>query len=181
VLHHKENLAENKLLLLYALYKIRQPMTLDQLTMMCADLDLMYYFDMRQHLLEMGEDKLIRIDHHDKLDFHVILPDGLEMVNLFKKRLSPALREKMDQYLIERRQDFSRQTEILAFYSEDSPMEFPVSLKIRENNMELFSMQLSAPSSAMAARLCRLFRREGDQIYADLVRRLTEHPTKEED
>lgn len=43
LLHHKENLTENKLLLLYGLYKIRQQMTMDQLTVMCADLDLMYY------------------------------------------------------------------------------------------------------------------------------------------
>ncbi len=180
MLHHKGNLTENKLLLLYALYKIRQQMTMDQLTVMCADLDLMYYFDMCQHLLELSEDGLIRIHNQDNLTFHEITPAGLEMVSLFKKQLSPALREKMDRYLMAQRQAFQQQMEVTASYTEDSPMEFPVTLRIRENAVELFHMELSVPTSSMAAQLCRVFRKDGPSIYADLIKRLTENEPKEE-
>ena len=180
MLHHKENLTENKLLLLYGLYKIRQQMTMDQLTVMCADLDLMYYFDMCQHLLELAEDGLIRIRTQDNLTFHEITPAGLEMVGLFKKQLSPALREKMERYLMERRQAFQQQMEVTASYTEDSPAEFPVTLRIRENAVGLFHMELSVPTSAMAAQLCRAFRKDGPSIYADLIKRLTENEPKED-
>ena len=180
MLHHKENLTENKLLLLYALYKIRQQMTMDQLTVMCADLDLMYYFDMCQHLVELAEDGLIRIRTQDNLTFHEITPAGLEMVGLFKRQLSPALREKMDRDLMERRRAFQQQMEVTASYTEDSPAEFPVTLRIRENAVELFHMELSVPTSAMAAQLCRAFRQDGPAIYADLIKRLTENEPKED-
>ena len=179
--HNKDNLTENKLLLLYALYKIRQHMTLDQLTIMCTDLDLMYYFDMRQHLLELAEDQLIRIYTQDKLECHEITPGGLEMVSLFKKTLSPALREKMDHYLIERRTDFLQQMEVTASYTEDSPSEYPVTLRIRENTAEIFHMELTVPTSSMASHMCRVFRSEGPAIYADLIKRLTENKSEEEE
>ena len=179
MLHHKENLTENKLLLLYALYKIRQPMTLDQLTVLCSDLDLMYYFDMRQHLLELDEDKLIRTYEQDSQTFHAITADGLETVSLFKKSVSPALRQRMDEYLIDKRVAFQQEMEVIASYTEDSPAEFPVSLRIRENNDEIFHLKLSAPTAAMAAQLCAAFRKDGLTVYADLIRQLVEGQTDE--
>lgn len=50
----------------------------------------------------------------------------------------------------------------------------------RENAVELFHMELSVPTSAMAAQLCRAFRKDGPSIYADLIKRLTENDPKED-
>ena len=76
--------------------------------------------------------------------------------------------------------DFLQQMEVTASYTEDSPAEYPVTLRIRENSAELFHMELTVPSSSMASYMCRVFRREGPAIYADLIKRLTENESEEE-
>ena len=98
---------------------------------------------------------------------------GAGFPGLVLRCLSPDMKLTMLDSL-QKRVAFQQEMEVIASYTEDSPAEFPVTLRIRENNDEIFHLKLSVPTAAMASRLCAAFRKDGLTVYADLIRQLVE-------
>ena len=183
-LHSKGDLTENKLILLYILYKMRMPLSLDQLTVLITEHDWMYYFDMRQLLIELYESGLIQDEHRDNMVLYHITTAGLDLLMPFRKRIPLPIREQIDRYIIDHRQELLEETHVLAQYSQDSSLEYPVQLKLIENAQIIFQMFIPTSSEEEAKGLCERFRREGAEVYARLVHELTAdlpEPNQEEE
>jgi hypothetical protein len=172
--YRKESLADQKLILLYALRKLGLSAGVPTLCDLTAGRNWMNYFDMRQHLLELAEAGFLKTD--DSHERYALTGEGLSALELYKKRIPFSIRCQIDEYARQHGAAVVRNAEIHADFTQDSADEFPVSLSISENGVEIFRLRLVATTREEARALCNQFDVEGPQIYADLIHRLTRDP-----
>lgn len=170
-LHRKDDLAENKLILLYALRRLGLSAGVPALSDLMAGRDWMNYFDMRQHLLELEEAGFLKTT--ESPERYALTGEGLSALELYRKRIPFSIRCQIDEYAREHGEVIARETEVRADFTQDSADEFPVSLSIYENGAEIFRLRLVAPTREEARTLCDRFDAEGPRFYADLIHRLT--------
>ena len=175
-LHNPNDVTENKIILLYMMMRIRQPMNLDQMTQLCTELELMNYFDMRALLAELAEDGYA-VQDGDK--YH-IAPDGIETLRMFKTMVALPLRKKMNEYLDQRKPAFLSQLEITAQCQDVAGDECWADLRVQEYGQELFHARLVYPDAKQATKACRAFRKRGSEAYAALVQQMLAWTNEEE-
>ncbi len=175
----KTELAVNKLILLYLASRMPQGLGHDDFVLFNDEGDWMLYFDMEQYLLELVEGGLLSVRVQTDQKFYAVTAEGLNVLGLLKSKIPLSIRSFIGEKMAERRLDLERDQEITASYVQDSAVEFPVMLRIFENNLPLLELNLTAPSAEAAELVCRRFKRDGADIYASLIERLTQDEDKE--
>ncbi|MGI5878367.1 MAG: DUF4364 family protein [Christensenellales bacterium] len=167
----KPDLAQPKLILLYALQKLGLQATVTVLSELTAGRDWMNYFEMRQNLLELSESGFLKSGPEPEQ--YALTGAGLSALGLYKKRIPIAIRTQIDEFVRKHGDKIARRTEIRADFTQDSDEDFPVTLSILENGREIFRLNLTATTRREAAALCERFEAEAPGLYAELVHRLT--------
>lgn len=170
----KTNLAEGKLILLYLVSRMPAGMDHDEIVRFNAEGGWMLYFEMEQYLPELAEDGLL--EAHDEgggRRLYWATAEGLSVLGLLKANIPLHIRSAIDAQMAERRIDMESEQEITADYTQDSATEYPVVLRILENRLPIFVMNLTAPSAEAAELVCGRFREQAADIYAGFIERLT--------
>ncbi len=164
-LHNKNDITENKLILLYLYRKMGMMLPLGSVLHLNESKDWMTYFDLHQHINDLVEAGFLSISE----DGHLITAEGITVSDEFKKRIPFSIREHIDEYVRNRKQDIQTKMQIISDYSQDSSHEFPVVLKILEHQNEVFTLRLVATSREEAKNICNSFEKKAVQLYADLI------------
>ena len=167
-LHDKNDLTENKLILLYLHRKMGMMLPLGHAVEFIVKKDWMNYFDLHQHMHDLCEAGFVS----KQTDGYLITASGISVADEFKKRIPFSIREAIDQYVQEQKKDIQTQMQIISDYSQDSSSEFPVTLQIHEHQIQIFSLRLVASSREEAERLCKAFDKNAAQLYADMISNL---------
>jgi DNA-binding PadR family transcriptional regulator len=168
------NLAESKLILLYLASRMPSGIEHDEIVRFNAEGGWMLYFEMEQYLKELAEDALLQeSDGGGGRKLYAATADGLNVLGLLKTSIPLPVRSAIDAELAERRSGMEMEQEVTADYTQDSATEYPVMLRILENRLTLFEMNLTAPSAEAASEVCARFREQAAEIYASLIERLT--------
>lgn len=170
----RTGLAANKLILLYLASRLPAGIEHDEIVRFNMDGGWMLYFDMEQYLPELVEDGLLALNDAGGGKLFSATAEGLNVLGLLKSKIPLSIRSFIDGRLAERRQELERNQEITAGYVQDSAYEYPVVLRILENQRPLLEMNLVAPSAEAAELVCSRFREQAADIYAELIARLTE-------
>lgn len=169
----KTELAQNKLILLFLASRMPSGMEHDEIVRFNMQSDWMLYFELEQFLLELTEDGLLSLQEGPAQKRYAATAEGLNVLGLLKAKIPLSIRSAIDAKIAERRFDMEQDQEVSASYTQDSAYEYPVVLRISENNRPLLEMNLSAPSALEAEMVCRRFRAQAADIYAELIERLT--------
>lgn len=169
----KTELAENKLILLFLASRIPAGLDHDEFVRFNNEGDWMLYFELEQYLLELVEGGLLALRGPAGQKLYAVTAEGLNVLGLLKAKIPLSIRSFIGEKMADRRMKLEQEQEISADYMQDSACEFPVMLRIFENNLPLLEMNLTAPSAEAAELVCRRFRQEGADIYASLIERLT--------
>jgi hypothetical protein len=177
----KTTLAESKLILLYLASRIPGGLEHDEIVRFNAEGGWMLYFEMEQYLPELAEDGLLAVHGEGGgRRLYAATAEGLSVLGLLKADIPVKIRTAIDTQLKERRADIEINQEIVADYIQDSAAEYPVILRIMENRLSIFEMNLTAPSAETADLICSRFREQAADIYAELIQRLTADSGPEE-
>lgn len=168
-LHDKNNLTENKLILLYIAKKLGVKLSYDQFYLLVDKYKWMNYFDMRECIIDLCDAGFLS----DEDQCYTITADGLELLDIFKKSIVLSIRNTIDEYANNNRLKIKIDQQIFADYSQDSKNEYPVVFKIIENEMEIFSTRLVASNAKEAKSLIREFKKKAPKIYANMIKELT--------
>ena len=84
--------AENKVLILYFMNKVRMPVSNMQLTRIMLENRFLNYFLLQQCIHELLRDKLIISETKDDLDFYTPSDEGLKMLEMFVDLLPAGIR-----------------------------------------------------------------------------------------
>ncbi|WP_294152950.1 DUF4364 family protein [uncultured Clostridium sp.] len=162
-------LAENKLLMLYVLKSIHEPISNTQLTEIILENNFINYFTFQQYLSELEDAKFVEYHKTNDKNLLVLTKQGDTVLSLFKSRLSPAKIGIIDQYIKEKIESIKKELTIHADYTLGDNDSFIVDLKAVENQSLLMELKLSVPSKNQAISICNKWKNNPSDIYNSII------------
>ncbi|MCK5130116.1 MAG: DUF4364 family protein [Clostridiales bacterium] len=168
-LHDKNNLTENKFIILYITRKLGVKLNSDQIFVLADKYSWMNYFDMRECIIDLCDAGFL----NEENETYTITSEGFSLIENFMTSIAFSIRTIIDDYAKDNKSKILIDQQIIADYCQDSAHEYPVTLKIIENEVELFSSRIVAANEEDAKRLVDRFKQKSSKIYASLIKELT--------
>lgn len=167
---NSSELAENKLLMLYVLKSIKEPISNTQLTEIILENNFMNYFTFQQYLAELAESKFVKYQEANDKKLLILTEKGDNVLSLFKDRISPSKISIIDEYIKEKIESIKKELTIHADYTlgngDDS---FIVDLKAIEDQSLLMELKLSVPTKNQATAICNRWKENPSEIYTNII------------
>lgn len=162
-------LAENKLLMLYVLKAINEPISNTQLTEIILENNFINYFTFQQYLSELEEAKFVEYHKANDKNLLILTKHGETVLSLFKSRLSHTKIAIIDQYIKNEIESIKKELTIHADYTLGDNDSFIVDLKAIENQSLLMELKLSVPSKNQAISICNKWKDNPSDIYNTII------------
>ncbi|SHH01962.1 DUF4364 family protein [Tepidibacter thalassicus] len=167
-----EELAVNKLLLLYILNKIEIDLTNSQITQVVMENDLMNYFSLQQFLSELMQSNFLTTYKEDGKEYYSLTKKSIQALEYFMSRIPSDIKEKIDVYIFKNKEKVLKETQIKANFSKISENEFIVNLKVIENQTPLIHIDLNVASNKQAKLICENWKKNAPNIYGEIIQLL---------
>lgn len=167
-----QDLAVNKLLLLYILSKMEIHLTNTQLTQIALENELMNYFSLQQFLTELTESKFLRSFTENSKECFTLTKKSMDVLEYFISRIPLDAKEKIDNYIIHNKEEVLKETQVKSSFSKLSTNEFVVNLKVLENQTTLINLDLNVASNKQAKIICDNWKKNATTIYGDIIQLL---------
>ena len=171
-IENTEELAQNKLLLLYIIKKATKPFTNNSISEFVLEKNYMNYFLIQQYLGELVDSKFVeQSKDEDDISYH-ILDRGEVTLNYFKDRIPANIKEELDREFYKKEIEQKKETQILAEYFVKETNQYVVNLKLVENEETLFSLYINVANAEQAERVCNSWKNNTEFIYKNLINML---------
>ena len=175
---HEYKNAENKLLLLYLIYRMEFPMSRSQITDFVRDAEFMDYFTLQQTLAVMVESKLLDATEENSLDNsttrYAVTGEGLTSLEYFEKHIPWSRRQAIDQYITENRGKIKKDYEVTASYFPNVENdEFRVKCGVYEDKRALVELFVSVDTREQAKLIQSNWRANASELYQRILEALT--------
>ncbi len=170
----KNTIAQNKLLILYLLKTIDIQLSEIQILRIVTDNGWLNYFDLKESLFELVESNLVAQRDTPNGIFFSISPPGCDTLFYFEKELLSSQRKAIDEFCDANRGDLRLETELSADYVKIDDGEYKVMLKVLENQIPVFELNLVTFSKASAEAFISKWKRVAPIIYKNTYDTLAE-------
>jgi hypothetical protein len=160
-----EAIAQNKLLILYLLRTIDIPLSELQILRTVTENNWLNYFDLKECMFELIESNLIEQRETPSGTFYSVTELGRTTLFYLEKELLNSQRKAIDEYCGANRDDLRLETELFAEYIKIDEGEYKVMLKVLENNVPVFELNLITYSQATAESFINKWRNVAPKIY----------------
>jgi predicted transcriptional regulator len=168
-----EKLADSKLLILYILQKINNPISYKELLELVISISDMNYFDFQQFLQDLLEDKFILKSLHNEEEIIELTNEGRYALDLTIDMLPGILKLKVDSSFKEKYNKIKDEFSVFAEYTPLTETNFSVKCKIIENNLTIFNLEANAGSREQAKTIVDNWNNHADDIYPQILNILT--------
>ncbi len=167
---NSSELAENKLLMLYVLKSIKEPISNTQLTEIILENNFINYFTFQQYLSELEESKFVEYQEANDKKLLILTEKGDNVLTLFKARISPSQISIIDEYIKAKISTIKKELTIHADYTLGSGDDsFIVDLKAIEDQALLMELKLSVPTKKQATLICNKWKKNPSEIYTNVI------------
>lgn len=164
---------KNKLMVLYVLRMCNMPLSQEQLVTILADNGIENYFDASACLLDLEENGYIASVPTLTMQMEVLTKRGEELVSFFDKTLPKSLREALDEYVEQHISEFRMANTTRSELTPLSNGSVEAVFAIVEGGESIFEMKMVFPSVFAANNAQRNWESINDEIYIDVLRKLT--------
>jgi len=168
-----ETLAENKILILYILYKIGKPISNDSLLNLVLAVTDMNYFYFQQFLLDLLENGYIINYHKNDKSYYDITQFGRETLELTQDILPGIIKLRVDSNFKNELETFDNEHSVIAEYTPRSEDDFTVTCKIVEHNETIFEVKTFAGSRNQAKEIVDNWKNNAEILYPEILETLT--------
>lgn len=165
-------LAENKLLMLYILKSIKDPISNTQFTEIILENNFINYFTLQQYLCELESSDFVVYKKINDKQLLYLTKKGDTVLSLFKDRISPSKISIIDNYIKDKLELIKKELTIHSDYTLDSNDNFIVDLRALENQSLLMELKLTVPSKSQAVTLCNKWKENPSDIYTNIINML---------
>ena len=165
----QEDLAENKVLILYLLEQINSDITNDGLFKIVSSVNELNYFYFQQFLIDLVDSKLVGKYTKDEETLFKITSEGKNALSLTKDLLPGILKLKADNILKNELATLAEESSIVAEYIPKSENDFTVKCKIVENNDTIFEVKVFAGSMERAKAITDNWKNNANKIYPEIL------------
>lgn len=166
---NSSELAESKLLLLYVIKVIKQPISNTQLTEIILEQNLLNYFTLQQYLSELNTSEFIEYQEVNGKKVLAITKKGENVLSLFKDRISPSKINIIDSYIKEKIELIKKELNIQSDYTIGNNDSFIVDIKALEDEVPLIDLKLAVPTKKQAVYLCNKWQENPSEIYNQII------------
>lgn len=172
MLDDTNQLAENKLILLYLLDRIGMEITRNQLTEIVLENNLVNYFLLQQYITELQNANFIETINKNKSKVLSLTEQGRNVLSLFISRIPKDVVEKIEKYINEKINNIKKEIYLHADYTIEQNNAFIVHLSALENEVTLIDIKVNVPSKKHAIDLCQNWKSNSSKIYNDIMKTL---------
>jgi predicted transcriptional regulator len=169
LIYEIQELAENKLIILYILNRINMPITDEQLSKIVLDNRLMNYFYLKQYIDELIESGFVMIEEEK---YH-ITEKGIEILKLFFTRIPFETRQKIDEYILLNKEKIKQESQYIATYYKKAENQYIANCKVVENGIVLIELNINVVNSEQAKLICDNWKQKSQDVYAYIIKALT--------
>ena len=171
-----EELALNKLYILYILNKMQLPLTNGQITNIFIENDLLDYFSLQEYLYQLKEAKLVNLTNKNNLDYYSISEKGKIALNYFTNRIDSDKKESLDIFVHKNKENIIRDREVKAEFKKLADGQFDVKLEIIDNNRPYISISLNVPTNKTANIIAENWKNNASNLYSSIIETLIKKP-----
>lgn len=167
-------IAQNKLVILYLLKAIHIQLSELQILRIVTDNGWLNYFDFKESMFELIQSKLVDQRQTPSGVFFTITERGEETLFYLQKELRGSQRKAIDEYCEANRDELRLETELFADYIKIDENEYRVMLKILENQIPVFELNLVTYSKSSAEDFIAKWKDVAPRIYKSTYDMLAE-------
>lgn len=160
-----EPIAQNKLLVLYLLKSIDIQLSELQILRIVTDNGWLNYFDFKECMFELMESNLVSQKETSNGSFYEITELGSTTLFQLEKELFNSQRKAIDVFCAANRDDLRLETELFADYVKIDEGEYKVMLKVLENQVPVFELNLIMYSQNSAEDFIKKWKDVAPKIY----------------
>ncbi|MGG7145079.1 DUF4364 family protein [Clostridium nigeriense] len=162
-------LAENKLLVLYVMESLKQPITNTQLTEIILENNFINYFTLQQYISELISSDFLKYEKVNDKNLIHITEKGSNTLSFFSDRISSIKKKIIGDYLHSIKDSIKKELTIHSDYTLGKDNSFIVDLQALENDNLLISLKVSVPTKKQALSLCNRWKENPSDIYNKLM------------
>lgn len=156
-------LAENKLILLYILNKIKSPLSNSLLTEIVLENNLINYFHLQQYISELIDSGFIIINENKQ--FYSISKQGKNVLDFFNNRISDKKKNIINDYFLKNNYIITNQKISNAEFYKDENNSYIINCVLDENDKHIIELKLYASSKSEAKQICQKWKLNAEEIY----------------
>lgn len=176
----KEDLAENKVLILYLLNKLQDGIKSDNLYKIVSSANNMNYFYFQELLTDLIESNFVGSFTNDEDTIIKITSDGQNALSLTKSLLPGILKLKADNVFKEEISSIAEESSIITEYIPKDEKNYTVKCKIVEKNETVFEVSTFAGSRDRAKQISDNWKNNANSIYPKIMDLLLNGDNNEE-
>lgn len=176
-IENTEELAQNKLLLLYLIKTSTIAFTNEEITEFVLEKNYMNFFLVQQYLSELVESKFIELVNKDAKETYLILEKGEIALSYFQDRISSKIKDELNKEFNKMEKKNKIETQVIADHFEKENNQFVVNLKLMENEETLFSLYLDVSTKKHVELICNKWKENPEFIYQNIINILTNEKT----
>ncbi len=158
-------IAQNKLLVLYLLNSIDIQLSEMQILRIVTDNGWMNYFDFKECMFELIESNLVSQEETSNGSLFEITELGSTTLFQLKNEIFNSQRKAVDEYCVANRDALRLETELFADYVKIDEGEYKVMLKVLENQVSVFELNLVTYSKHSAEDFIKKWKDVAPKIY----------------
>ncbi|NLY45084.1 MAG: DUF4364 family protein [Tissierella sp.] len=171
---NSEELAQNKLLLLYILKETNYNFTKNQLTEFILEKNYMNFFSIQQYLSELIDSDFIELVDNDNEQHYNLLEKGNIALDYFVSKIPEKIKKDLEAEFQSQKIKQKKETQVLSEHYKRDDGQYVVNLKLVENGDTLFSLYLNVASEKQAEMIGHSWKEKTDFIYSETIKLLIE-------
>lgn len=164
-----KEMAENKLILLYIIDKIKKPISNLQITKVILESKFMNYFLLQQFLNELCDSQLLSTSIIEDKTVYTINEKGNQMLDYFQHLIPPGIKSRIDNSIPDFKNYIKNQTLITADYLPESENAYFVTCKVREDNFSLIDLKIMSGTKNDSITICDNWKKYSQEIYSEII------------
>ena len=169
-----ETLAESKVLILYILNHIKDPITNNALYKIVLSVIEMNYFYFQQFVLDLIKSEFVISYPQEEQQLLIITEKGIKTLELTEDILPGIIKLQVDTNLKYALDNVNEENSIVAEYTPLSENYYNVTCKIMENNECLFEVKTFAGSREQAKQIVENWKKHAGTMYPEMLEILTQ-------
>lgn len=163
-------LAENKLIILFLLYQMDMPLSTAELVDFAVEGEYMDYFSCQQYIAQLLESGMLEsAATENNTTMYSITNEGEEVLRLFSKQIAYSKRTAICDYVSDNKKRIKREFEVVANYFYNGENDYIVKCGVYEDETVLMEINLSVVSKEQAKRIKKNWKENVTELYGRIL------------
>lgn len=168
------DMTELKCLVLYVLKMCGEPVPFETINDILLNDGLVDFFEFATVLSQLEESGHVERKMMEEEECYTYTPLGSEAISMFQSDISYVVREKVTKAAKEVLRQRKLNQQVKATYQKLPDGGYQLTLTLKEQEKELFSLTMEAPTLSQVNTICRNFKQNPAHIYHSIIQTLTE-------